>query len=266
MASDFVLRRDEPLDDAFRRIADEQLTRAAAALTSKKLSRDARVHEARKRFKESRALMRLYGLDEQTRWYRDAGRALSQYRDATAVIEALESMEIGGEVTARLRKQRDAVYAGVDVAQADLLTRFAAERLSVHDATLREVEDVVEQRLADAIRAGRRAMREARETRTEIAFHEWRKRVKDQWYHVRLFRNIAPRLMKVHESSLHDLSQILGDHHDLTVVRSVIPDSAKFIERQKALEEKAWPIAGQVYAGKPRGRASEIMDLWRAWV
>ena len=56
----FVLHRDESLEKAFRRIADEQMTRAANALTVDDLSRDARVHEARKRFKESRALMRLY--------------------------------------------------------------------------------------------------------------------------------------------------------------------------------------------------------------
>ncbi len=265
MASEYVLHRGEPLDGAFRRIADEQLTRAAAALTSSKLTRDERVHEARKRFKECRALMRLYGFDERCDWYRDAGRALSKYRDATAVVEALDATGAGSELRARMRHRRDEVYADVEAAQRDLLTRFAAERLSVHDLAFHDVEESVEAGLAAAIRAGRRAMRAARATRTETAFHEWRKRVKDQWYHARLFRNVSPRLMKVLESELHHLSELLGHHHDLSVVRSVVEDAAPFIEKQQTLETKAWPLADRVYAGKPRGRAREMMDLWRSW-
>ncbi len=265
MSSEFVLHRGEPLDDAFRRIADEQLTRAAAALTSPKLSRDARVHEARKRFKESRALMRLYGLDERCGWYRDAGRALSKYRDATAVVEALEAADAAEELRAQMRERCEQLYADVEEAQRDLLQRFAAERLALHGVELDDAERAVERGLAAAIRRGRRAMRLARETRTESAFHEWRKRVKNQWYHARLFRNVSPRLMRLHESALHELSDVLGHHHDLTVVRGVVEDGARFIEKQRDLEEKAWPVAQRVYAGKARGRAKEIMDLWRAF-
>jgi len=273
----FVLHRDESLEKAFRRIADEQLTRAANALTVDDLSRDARVHEARKRFKESRALMRLYrpalgdAFAEQNRWYRDAGRALAPYRDASATVSAVDA--IADEAPNALRtlvcERRDALYADSSALEEtvnELLMRFAAERLRVRDLALHDVEDAVEAGFASAISAGRKAMNEAFETGAAPAFHEWRKRVKDQWYQVRLFARVWPKMMTVHDAALHELSDLLGEHHDLTVVGELDAGMATSISaRQTAIAAKARPIAGLIYASRPRDRARETMALWRTW-
>jgi len=274
MADPFVLHGKESLEKAFRRIADRQLTRAANALTVDDIPVEARVHEARKRFKESRALMRLYrdalgdAFDEQNHWYRDAGRLLAPYRDASATVSAVEAIDDEATKALRtvVRERRDALYAdsgALDETVSELLTRFPAERLRVRDLALRDVEDAVEAGFASAISAGRKAMNEAYETG---AFHEWRKRVKDQWYHVRLFARVWPKLMAVHEAALHELSDLLGEHHDLTVVGEVDPQLASLIaERQKAIAAKARTVAEPIYAARARDRARETMALWRVW-
>jgi CHAD domain-containing protein len=276
MADHFVLHRRESLEEAFRRIAGDQLTRAATALTTQELPAEERVHEARKRFKESRALMRLYrfalgdSFAERNRWYRDAGRALSAYRDASANVTAVETID--GDATGPLRElvreRRDALYAdpaALDEAVRELLTRFAAERLLVHDVALRDVEEAVQRGLASAISAARKAMTAAYDSGSDAEFHEWRKRVKDQWYHARLFERVWPKLMKVHEAALHELSDLLGLHHDLTVVRGLAGDDRSEVisARQQAITAKARPIAEKVYAARPRDRARELMALWR---
>ena len=272
MAADFVLHRSESLDAAFRRLADEQLTRAAAALTDDDSSREVRVHEARKRFKESRALMRLYRkalgdtFAERNRWYRDAGRALAQYRDASAVVTAVESIDESS--AAALRERRDALYADTaayDQTIRDLLTRFAFERLAIHGAPLNDVEDAVEDGLARTISDSRGAMRAAYETGDLVEFHHWRMRVKDQWYQVRLFQRVWSKLMNVHESALHDLSTLLGLHHDLTVAKEM-GVAAPIDERQKEIVEKTRPLAAKIYAASPKAKAREMIALWRAWV
>lgn len=273
----FVLRRNESLEKAFRRIADEQLTRAANALTIDDLSPDSRIHEARKRFKESRALMRLYRnalgdvFAEQNRWYRDAGRMLAPYRDASATVTAVDAIDDDAAKGLRtlVRDRRDALYAdaaALDETVSALLTRFAAERLRVRDVGLHDVEEAVEAGLASVISAGRKAMNEALETGAGPAFHEWRKRVKDQWYHVRLFARVWPKLMNVHEAALHELSDLLGTHHDLTVVGEIEAEMVQSIAaRQEAIAGKARPLAGLIYAARPRDRARETMALWRVW-
>lgn len=273
----FVLRRNESLEKAFRRIAGEQLTRAANALTIDDLSPDARIHEARKRFKESRALMRLYrdalgdAFAEQNRWYRDAGRMLAPYRDASATVTAVDAIDddVTNALRTLARERRDALYAdaaALDETVSALLTRFAAERLRVRDVALHDVEEAVQAGFASAISAGRKAMNEAFETGAGPAFHEWRKRVKDQWYHVRLFARVWPKLMNVHEAALHELSDLLGTHHDLTVVGEIEAGMAKSIAaRQEAIAGKARPLAELIYASRPRDRARETMALWRVW-
>jgi CHAD domain-containing protein len=277
MADPFVLRRKESLEKAFRRIADQQLTRAANALTVDDLAVEARVHEARKRFKESRALMRLYrdalgdAFDEQNRWYRDAGRLLAPYRDASATVSAVDAIDDEATKALRtvVRERRDALYADsttLDETVSELLTRFPAERLRVRDLALRDVDDAVEAGFASAISAGRKAMNEAYETGAAGAFHEWRKRVKDQWYHVRLFARVWPKLMAIHDAALHELSDLLGEHHDLTVVGEVDPQLAVSIaERQQTIAAKACSVAEPVYASRARDRAREVMALWRVW-
>lgn len=277
MADPFVLRRKESLEKAFRRIADQQLTRAANALTVDDLAVEARVHEARKRFKESRALMRLYrdalgdAFDEQNHWYRDAGRQLASYRDASATVTAVDAIDDEATKALRtvVRERRDALYAdsgALDETVSELLTRFPAERLRVRDLALRDVEDAVEAGFGSAISAGRKAMNDAHETGAATAFHEWRKRVKDQWYHVRLFARVWPKLMAVHEAALHELSDLLGEHHDLTVVGEVDPQLASSIAgRQQAIAVKARAVAEPIYAARARDRAREVMALWRIW-
>jgi CHAD domain-containing protein len=276
MADHFALHRRESLEEAFRRIAGDQLTRAATSLTDRELPAEERVHEARKRFKESRALMRLYrfalgdSFADRNRWYRDSGRALSAYRDASANVAAVEA--ITGEATNPLRdlvrERRDALYAdpaALDEVVQELLTRFAAERLLVYEVALHDPEESVQRGLASTISSARNAMTAGYDG-SDADFHEWRKRVKDQWYHVRLFERVWPKLMKVHEGALHELSDLLGLHHDLTVVHGLAGDerSEVIIARQKEIAAKARPIAEKVYAARPRDRARELMALWTA--
>ena len=90
--------------------------------------------------------------------------------------------------------------------------------------------------------------------------------MKDQWYQVRLFARVWPKMMTVHDAALHELSDLLGEHHDLTVVGELDAGMATSISaRQTAIAAKARPVAGLIYASRPRDRARETMALWRTW-
>src|SRR5216683_2066314 len=59
-----------------------------------------RVHDVRKRIKETRALLRLVRpelgsqFDVENTWYRDAGRELSASRDSAALVGAIEKLRV----------------------------------------------------------------------------------------------------------------------------------------------------------------------------
>ena len=80
-------------------MAAEQLGKALEHLACQDGKRDKHIHEARKATKRLRALVRLvrrelgdevYALENQC--YRDAGRRLSELRDATVLVETLDRL------------------------------------------------------------------------------------------------------------------------------------------------------------------------------
>ncbi len=49
-------------------------------------------------------------------------------------------------------------------------------------------------------------------------YHDWRKRVKDHWYHVRLLESLWTEVLEAREASLKNLETWLGDDHNLVVL------------------------------------------------
>src|SRR5260221_1303773 len=85
----FALAPDEPLPAAIHRVMGELLDLIESHL------RSGEVHDARKRLKELRALLRLIHaplgatFELENAWYRDMAHELSAARDAEAVLEAV---------------------------------------------------------------------------------------------------------------------------------------------------------------------------------
>ena len=105
------------------------------------------------------------------------------------------------------------------------------------------------------------------------AVHDWRKRVKDLWYHLRLLREIWPAALKGAADEAHRLSDLLGDHHDLSVlideIRAEAPDdpdlgtlAALAERRQGELLDEALPSGERLYAEKPRQFSGRLAFYW----
>lgn len=271
----YAIQRDESLPGAIRRIMDEQIVRAREQLTHEETPVAKRVHDARKRFKEARALVRLiagplgahYAIENV--WFRDAGRDLAAARDADAVLEALEKLELSTQMRNRIRKQLPVPL------ETDLtgLVSKVLDQLSVAQARLAAWPDMNDSfdtligGLEKTYRAGRRAMRGAR---TAEELHEWRKAVKSHWYHAQLLRQLWPEMMKAYAAVLEELSHALGDHHDLAVLRERVAKPSPSLNiaiegRQRDLERRAQEIGKRVYAESPRAWSARMRKLWDIW-
>ena len=115
-----------------------------------------------------------------------------------------------------------------------------------------------------------------RDDPTPEAVHKWRKRVKDLWYHLRLLGDMWPEALKGAADEAHELSDLLGDHHDLTVLAEEIRasangdrDAAALLElterRQAELLEASIPLGERLYAEKPKQFSARLSAYWRAW-
>lgn len=271
----YFFERHETIRDGLGRIMSEQLVRAREQLTGSE-PEEKRVHDARKRFKESRALIRMVReplgpwFPRENVWFRDAGRGLAAARDAEAVLEALAKLELPprmrGQLARTLKKQRthpplDALIAGtvdqLEVAQAriGMWPRFP------------DAFDCIADGLSRTYRRGRKLMRTAG---TPAELHEWRKLAKTHWYHLQLLRDVSPAVMKGQASLAEDLSHALGDHHDLQVLGESIaappPELIAAVSaRQRELETEAAKIGAQVYAERPQAWLARMRRYWSAW-
>ena len=113
-------------------------------------------------------------------------------------------------------------------------------------------------------RRGRRAFDRVRSKPTAESLHEWRKRSKDLWYHLRLLKPASPGILGGHADEAHGLSDLLGDDHDLAILREKLRgatggpavDVDAVIElidhRREQLQTDAMQAGERVYAEKPK--------------
>jgi CHAD domain-containing protein len=294
----YRLADGEAADQGIRRIAAEQLDRAIGELTEGiRADPTEAVHAARKALKKERSLLRLSrgSMKSSVRRRenaicRDAGRRLSAARDAEVMVEALDDLaeryagQLPEKTFATIREHlREAGRAPRQSLMDSGLTREIAEQLK--GARVRTEQwrlkhggwKAVKGGLRRSYRRGRKAFKRAQADPTTEALHEWRKRAKDYWYHVRLLRPVAPRTMKGHAKEAHLLSDVLGDDHDLALLRERLLEARPTLpvdldsvvalvdHRRGQLQAQAMVLGHRLYAEKPKAFVRRIRAYWKAW-
>ncbi|MHC4448895.1 MAG: CHAD domain-containing protein [Planctomycetota bacterium] len=208
-----------------QRIAAELMDQAILLLRDNDLKAEKRVHGVRKRCKMLRALFRLLGLREENRLFRDIGRELSGSRDAAVVLARFEELAAPGEheeLRAIFRERADAVGGGLQPAAAHVEPRIQAAREAILRAHPTWEFETVLEACVRFYHQGRKLGRRARKSPTPDNIHEWRKRVKDHWYHMRLLADVSPSVAGVRRPALDELADALGLSNDLVVLREAV--------------------------------------------
>lgn len=295
----YRLRRKEPAAAGIRRIAEGRADDALEQLREGVEPDPApAVHEARKDLKKLRSVLRLVRDDlgeavyrsENVR-FRDAGRMLSGARDAQVKLETLAALrERFGE---RLPADGMALFAHALERERERLAdpdgevlaldraagAIEAGRNAIAEWPLHADEwSLIGPGLKRSYRRGRNRYADVRERAGDEAVHEWRKRVKDLWYHLRLVRNAKKSVLGDAADEAHELSDLLGDNHDLAVLRDdaverrelfAAGDLEKLLtsisERQDELAADALALGERVYAEKPRAFERRIRSYWKSW-
>lgn len=284
---------DTSVEHGLRRIARGQMRRAIAEIDGPGTSPGVTVHQVRKRTKKLRALLRLvrpvFGdYKTENAFLRAAAAALSTARDAVVLIETFDGLERASSnqlprtVWTATRqglacRQRDTASGDVIAARLVKFRRAMVE--AAGRAKAWEIEkdgfDAVSGGLARTYEDARKAMAEARRAPSPEALHDWRKRVKDHWYHSRLLRPVRPDAMKPHCTAGLELSRLLGLHHDLSVLEAELAGEPKLygaarglngllalIEaRRRELEPDAFGLGADLFARSP----PDICREWGAW-
>jgi CHAD domain-containing protein len=300
----YYLRRGEKLPDGVRRILNEQISAAIDELSNERSSLENSVHEARRCVKRSRSLLRLVRQAIGRAYAREncqlqsAGRKLSALRDATALIETLQDLDKRRPAAKRAengtrqqlsRDFRDAYHflcdrkdkiAGQMRASGDIssvVEQMERARRRIERLPLKNMEfAVIVDSLKTSMRRGNRAFSKAYADPQPENFHEYRKRVKDLRYQLRLVTKMWPGVREGYADSAKDLEQVLGGYHNLAVLADVLREengrnggsSALLSAIEKAqmeLRDKAKKLGHRLYSEPIKAWTRRLESSWRAW-
>jgi CHAD domain-containing protein len=272
------------LRDAVRAVALDRADHALHALRDTAIEDPATaVHDVRKDAKKLRALLRLVqpGIDAKLRRRENRAiaaiaRGLSGSRDAdvlAAQAADLRERAVGRAPEATFTAVHDAFAQASGEAQLDGAIPAAVAELEalVERIEAWPLDDVRARTLIDGLQRtyarGRDELGRVRRAPGDAAqLHEWRKRVKDLWYQERLLRAVWPPVLKAQAGELSRLGELLGDDHDLAVLRDQLtapggvgaglavdldPVLAAVDARRAHLQARALAIGARVYAEKP---------------
>ena len=217
----YRLKPDESPPAGMRRIATGRIEKAVERLAEAQEAEDptSGVHGVRKDLKKLRSELRLlrhelgddlYRAENGT--YREAGRLLSESRDAEVKVETLADICERCEGTLppgaaeewidALREERDLAVASTRDGAGSTALGKATELIEAGRARVvswpleRESWKLVGPGIERAYRRGRKRMRRTAAEPSPANVHEWRKRVKDLWYQLRILEVATPKKLR----------------------------------------------------------------------
>jgi CHAD domain-containing protein len=293
----FKIRPNEPLDKGVKRIADTRIEDSIDRLRHFKQNPDKSVHEIRKNMKKIRAVLRLirYGIPDKryktlNALHRDISRQFAVVREANVNVKTLKRLKKTFELPAVARDVRkvlesqhrdtlELIQGRPEVLQK-MRRRLERSKADFNRLPLDSQDfDLVRGGLKRVYKQGRAALEAAMKTKDGDHFHEWRKRVKYLWYHVRLLGFVWPPVMNGYARLLDRLSDTLGEEHDLLDLKRLFLDAeaatpsaetgidaiVKIIdEKRTKLQSTVWTAGEKIYAEAPGMFADRTARYWHA--
>lgn len=293
----FAFDTSRGLQDNLRRVAKAQLSKAESRLSDPGDDVESAIHDARKRMKKLRGLLRLVrpGLgdtyDTENAALRDAARGLAPVRDAQVMVktvgalsELAEEQEGAPELLTDLQdwaaSRRDAVLS--DEGLKDRMTETVAALAGIrnrgdHWSLDRKPAKILKGGLKKTYGRARKRFEEADEASEGALLHDLRKRVKYHSYHCRLLMPAWPEAMQARKETASALAEDLGDDHDLAVLAATLksegeeagiePAALRLAEglirtRSALLRQEALARGPQLFADSPKDLAQRLSRSW----
>ena len=296
----YQLKASESVSKEIKRIATEQIDKAIADLSATdETTVDEAVHQARKRLKKTKAVVRLVrdriGKDlykQENARYRDIGRKLANLRDAKVQIGTLDNLtarfgdtvaedafkDIRRELQIDYRREYQRVLdEGIIVS---VKNELKDAKMQIDDWKIKSSGwKAIDESLKRVYKKGYKGLDRAMSQPTAENLHDWRKRVKYLRYHLCILRPIWSEIMEEWVDRTHDLSDYLGEDHDLAVLQEFVLKQPERFNRQNTLESlnalidlrrqelqpKAIFIGRKIYTEKDKRFVKRLNNYWRIW-
>jgi CHAD domain-containing protein len=297
----FELKADESLRKSLHRIVRKQLGNVLKELTEPHPGpRDEVVHDARKALKRVRAVLRLVrpvvgekAFQRENTCFRDAARPLTEVRDARILVETLDKLieyfkeHIAGQSFSDVRKSLQAHLREVRRRVLDEQNAFAV----VAETIRRERDGVkgwmkvpnrwrsVGLGLRETYRRAKDSFKVAKADPTDEKLHEWRKQAKYLFYQLEILRPLWTERMDEMVHEVDQVGELLGDDHDLVVLRQMVKDGSEKLgddgdretllalidRRRDEVQQEVMLLGERFFQDKVRDFARRFSGYWKTW-
>jgi CHAD domain-containing protein len=258
------------------------------------------VHNARKRFKQLRGMLRLirFGLgekiyDRENAALRDAGRPLSVVRDADVMIETLDELlkHFKGQVRKgsfkklreQLVKRRAKIRKKViekDKAAAKVLKSTMKIRNGIKRwPKFQDQFGILKKGIRKIYARGQDEMDMSFKDRTVENLHAWRKSVKYLRYQLEFLEDLNEDVIGEMADEAHTLADKLGLDHDLAVLEEVIQGEMKSVstpkqaelltalikQRRSELQSEAEDMGPHLFTDTAKQFCNRLKGYWKDW-
>ena len=286
----FHFHPSEPPARAIRRVCHERIQAARQWL--RQGSRPKVIHEVRKEIKRVRAVLHLLDDGKNGKNYRrmkknlrSVARRLADARDARVMWRSFEKltahkpgpyMAIAAQLRSQGRRETRRFKESEAVGEAKRKLRKCNARVDNLD-----IPGAGWMTVAPGVRRvywrGRLAWRKADRNPSPEAFHDWRKQVKVLGYHLELLGPDWPPPIRRWQHQLEWLGEVLGEDHDLALLRQFVLDGADafprparalnrlIAAREKKLRTTAMKLGVSLYAETPAVFCRQLGTAWNAW-
>jgi CHAD domain-containing protein len=284
----FYIKQSESLSRAVRRLCRRRL-----AVARTRLGRGPRpraVHDLRRDIKWLRAALRLVEDDVPRRDYRKIKKALhftaerfSGQRDARVMRRAFEQLTspasrkfpgMAASLRQHLRAEKRRFAEARALAAADRKLQKARRRLKrmrIDDAGWAGLKTALQASYQNA----QLAWQSARQSCSNPAFHQWRKRVKNLWYQLGLLCPAWSAATRGFMDHLEQLGEGLGEDHDLSLLEQFLAGHRHRHEqralrrliaaRRRKIREAALKLGGRIFAEASETIGSQWEREWILW-
>ncbi|ACB54511.1 unknown [Crocosphaera subtropica ATCC 51142] len=296
----YRLKGQESIPRGIKRIAQEQREKAIVELTdTDKLGIDEAVHQARKRLKKIRAVLRLVRNHLQSETYkqenthlRDLGRSLANLRDRKVLIETLDNLtthfadtvtpmtftDIRRELQVDYHREYQRVLDEDIIISVQNQLKDAENAINNWEITSSNWS-TVDKSLKRVYKRGYKSLHRSMSEPSAENLHEWRKRVKYLRYQLRILRPIWSEIIEEWVDQTHDLSDYLGEDHDLAILKKFILNNSERFDIEKNLETltalidrrrgelqlSAIFLGQRIYTEKPTIFIERLGNYWQIW-
>ncbi|MBE9044271.1 CHAD domain-containing protein [Pleurocapsales cyanobacterium LEGE 10410] len=295
----YRLKAQESLPKGIKRIATEEVAKAIADFNQiEELGINVAVHQARKRLKKTRAVIRLVRDRLGKKTYksenarlRDLGRNLANLRDLRVQIETLDNLvayfdtvepETFTDIRRELRVDYRQEYQKIvneDVTKA-IVKQLEESKTEIDNWSIGSDDwSTVDKSLKRVYQRGSKALHQVISQPAAENFHDWRKRVKYLRYQLTILAPIWTEVIENYVAQTHHLTDCLGEEHDLAVLQELVTDQPERFNRdnklsvlttlidrrRQELQSTAIVLGQKIYAENPENFVDRIGSYWEIW-